>query len=144
MVNKITETSKPLEQIDTINEIIDALDSGSVSIDDKTITQNISNELQTVGVIDDNSGNAIKTWTGTKAEYDAISVPLYCWGITASQRMYTISETPSEGDTLYYSNGEINTAYRITSYDSTNDTLTVELIVPDSGGGISDSGGSNE
>ena len=29
--------------------------------------------MQAIGVIDDNSGNAIKTWTGTKAQYDAIA-----------------------------------------------------------------------
>ena len=47
---------------------------GSVDIDDKSITKNSSDELQTVGVIDQrNAVNAIKTWTGTKAQYDAIS-----------------------------------------------------------------------
>lgn len=47
---------------------------GSVDIDGKSITKNSSDELQTVGVIDQrNTANAIKTWTGTKAQYDAIS-----------------------------------------------------------------------
>ena len=47
---------------------------GSVDIDGKSITTNSSDELQTVGVIDQrNTANAIKTWTGTKAQYDAIS-----------------------------------------------------------------------
>lgn len=46
---------------------------GSVAIDNKSITKNSSNEIQTVGVIDQrNTANAIKTWTGTKAQYDAI------------------------------------------------------------------------
>lgn len=46
---------------------------GSVDIDNKSITTNTSDELQTVGVIDqNNTSNAIKTWTGTKAQYDAI------------------------------------------------------------------------
>lgn len=46
---------------------------GSVSIDNKSITTNTSNQLQTVGVIDqNNTSTAIKTWTGTKAQYDAI------------------------------------------------------------------------
>ncbi len=51
-----------------------ALDAGSgVNIDDKSITENTSNEIQTVGVIDqNNASNAIKTWTGTKAQYDDI------------------------------------------------------------------------
>jgi hypothetical protein len=42
-------------------------------IDNKSITTNLSDELQTVGVIDgNNTTNAIKTWTGTKAQYEAI------------------------------------------------------------------------
>lgn len=55
------------------------LGSGNITIqsapdiDNKSITTNTSDELQTVGVIDsNNTTNAIKTWTGTKAQYDAI------------------------------------------------------------------------
>ena len=45
----------------------------SPDIDGKSITTNSDDELQTVGVIDqNNTTNAIKTWTGTKAQYDAI------------------------------------------------------------------------
>jgi hypothetical protein len=73
MVNKLTNNVKPLDEIDKINEIIDELSNASVAIDSKSITKNISDELQTVGVIDsNNTTNAIKTWTGTKAQYDAI------------------------------------------------------------------------
>lgn len=47
---------------------------GSVAIDDKSITKNSSDEIQTVGVIDQNATTtAIKTWTGTKAQYDLIA-----------------------------------------------------------------------
>lgn len=47
---------------------------GSVDIDNKSITTNSDDELQTVGVIDqNNTTNAIKTWTGTKAQYEAIA-----------------------------------------------------------------------
>ena len=46
---------------------------GSVVIDNLSITKNGDNELQTIGVINQNSTTtAIKTWTGTKAQYDAI------------------------------------------------------------------------
>lgn len=51
------------------------LDSGggSVDVDNKSITTNSSDEIQTVGVINSrDSSTAIKTWTGTKAQYDAI------------------------------------------------------------------------
>lgn len=42
-------------------------------IDNLSITENSSDELQTIGVIDqNNTSNAIKAWTGTKAQYDAI------------------------------------------------------------------------
>ena len=52
------------------------LGSGNISvetsIDNTTITKNGSNNLQSVATIDNRSGNAIKTWTGTRAQYDAI------------------------------------------------------------------------
>ena len=64
--------------IKTINNT-SILGSGDITIqsapdiDEISITTNSSDELQTVGVIDQNDiSNAIKTWTGTKAEYDAI------------------------------------------------------------------------
>lgn len=45
----------------------------AAEIDNKSITQNSSNQIQTVGVIDqNNTSNAIKTWTGTKDEFDDI------------------------------------------------------------------------
>lgn len=45
----------------------------SPDLDNKSITKNSSQELQTVGVINQrDSSTAIKTWTGTKAQYDAI------------------------------------------------------------------------
>lgn len=45
----------------------------SINYDNKSITTNASDELQAVGVIDqNNTTTAIKTWTGTKAQYDAI------------------------------------------------------------------------
>lgn len=47
---------------------------GGVSTDGISITTNSSDEIQTIGVIDqNNTTNAIKTWTGTKAQYDAIA-----------------------------------------------------------------------
>lgn len=47
---------------------------GSVDIDNNSITKNTSDELQTIGVINQNNTTiAIKTWTGTKAQYDAIA-----------------------------------------------------------------------
>ena len=45
----------------------------SAAADGKSITKNASDELQAIGVINQNdTTTAIKTWTGTKAQYDAI------------------------------------------------------------------------
>ena len=54
-----------------LNAVWAAGGGGSVAIDNTTITENASNEIQAVAVIDQNTGIA-KTWTGTQAEYDAI------------------------------------------------------------------------
>ena len=60
--------------IRTNGQIIAGSGGGIASVDDLSITVNSSNELQTVGVIDsNNTTNAIKTWTGTKAQYNAIA-----------------------------------------------------------------------
>ena len=48
------------------------IEADTVLTDDITVSKNSDEELQAIGVIDNNSGNAIKTWTGTKAQYDAI------------------------------------------------------------------------
>ena len=55
------------------NVTIDLDSGGSVNVDNKSITENSSNQLQTVGVINSrDSSTAIKTWTGTRQQYDAI------------------------------------------------------------------------
>lgn len=99
MVNKITSPITPLEEVDKINEIIDNkqdtlvsgtniktinnqsivgsgnidVGGGSVDVDNKSITTNSSDEIQTVGVINSrDTSTAIKTWTGTRSQYDAI------------------------------------------------------------------------
>lgn len=54
--------------------VAQALSSVSVSKDNLSITNNANNQLQTVGVIDQNdTTQAIKTWTGTLAQYNAIA-----------------------------------------------------------------------
>lgn len=46
---------------------------GIANYDGKSITENSMEEIQTVGVINSrDSSTAVKTWTGTKAQYDAI------------------------------------------------------------------------
>ena len=67
MVNKLTLPSTDNAVQNKINEIIDNIPE----IDNLTITQNSDDELQTVAVIDQNSGYK-KVWTGTRQQYDAI------------------------------------------------------------------------
>lgn len=71
------------------------IEADTVLTDDITVSKNSDDELQAIGVIDDNSGSAIKTWTGTKAQYDSIvtkdSTTLY-W-VTDSKIIY-LGETP--------------------------------------------------
>lgn len=54
------------------NVTIDLDSGGGGDVDNSTITLNSSNKMQAVAVKDTRSGNAVKTWTGTKAQYDAI------------------------------------------------------------------------
>lgn len=67
---------------------------GSVETDGKSITKNSSDELQAVGVIDqNNTANAIKTWTGTKAQYNAIATK-------DSNTLYNITDDTDVGLTV--------------------------------------------
>lgn len=69
-------TAPEIEYLDVDSILYKLTGSGSAVEEDNTsITKNASDKLQTVGVIDQNSGNAIKKWTGTKAEYIALGTP---------------------------------------------------------------------
>lgn len=59
--------------IDITNGVISATGSSSISIDNNTITNNSNDMIQTVGVIDQKTGNSDKFWTGTLEEYNAIT-----------------------------------------------------------------------
>lgn len=62
---------------------------GSVAIDNNSITKNTDDEIQTVGVIDQaNSSNAIKTWTGTSAQYQS----LVSGGTVDNHTLYNITD----------------------------------------------------
>lgn len=50
---------------------LDSISSSEVLIDDRTITKNSNQELQSIGTLD-NNGDVIKYWTGTKVQYDLI------------------------------------------------------------------------
>lgn len=57
--------------VGAINEV--NAKSVSVEVDGITINKNTSDELQAIAVIDQKTSNALKTWTGTKVQYDAIT-----------------------------------------------------------------------
>lgn len=66
------ETTNKSSAVAAINEL---KNEGSIvsNIDGMTITRNENNAIQTIGVIDKNGEEtSVKTWTGTKAEYDAL------------------------------------------------------------------------
>lgn len=116
-------------------------------IDNTTITQNTSDELQTVAVIDNNSGNAIKTWTGTKAEYDAINTTttttlLYAW-TSGTTTVYTTTATPvAWEDNICDANGTINTVELISSVSSDFTTITTSNEGNGTGGSGNEGGNS--
>lgn len=127
MVNKLTNNVKPLDEVDKINEIIDELDNANVAIDSKSITKNTSDELQAVGVIDsNNTANAIKTWTGTKTQYNALPEvqSWYAWNNNGTT-YFTASSSPSVGDTVYNSD-KTDSGYVITSVSGS--TIEIEGV----------------
>ena len=70
--------------------------------DNLSITKNASNKLQTIGVINQNATTtAIKTWTGTKAQYDAIVTK-------DSATLYNITDDAS-GTMNVYNKAEVDT-----------------------------------
>ena len=57
-------------------------------------------DISSITVKNQNSlGNSLKMWTGTKAQYDAI-INWYAWS-SSTDTIYTLSDTPSLGDSVY-------------------------------------------
>lgn len=84
----------------TLNQATDdtiALDAGggggSVAIDNLTITENASNEIQAVAVVNQNSG-VLKSWTGTLAQYTALETK-------SDDTQYIITDDDSAGTNVY-------------------------------------------
>lgn len=73
----------------------------SAAADGKSITKNSSDELQTIGVINQNdTTTALKTWSGTKAEYDAIVTK-------DANTLYNVTDDATSGADIY-SKGEVD------------------------------------
>ena len=110
------------------NDVIVNLDSGgSVSIDNITITENTNNELQTIAIIENQNGNAIKTWVGTKAQYDALKEQpsYYAWRINPELLCFTTSFPPSIGDTVYFGVNKEDRNFTVYVYDETHREIAV-------------------
>lgn len=89
--NTLATTAKTI--VGAINEL--EARPAEPAIDEISITKNSDQELQTVGVIDDNDNStAIKTWTGTLAEYQAIVTK-------DTDTMYTITDDVTGGTSVY-------------------------------------------
>ena len=71
--------------------------------DNYTITNNLNNQLQTVGIIEQNVGNIIKYWEGTQSEYNAISSKdnNTIYYITDAEESYVIDNSYVHTDNNY-------------------------------------------
>ena len=101
-----------------------ALDSGH-DIDNKSITKNSSDEIQTVGVINQNATTtAIKTWSGTLAEYNSLESH-------SSDCLYYITDDLQDGSVTggaddRFTRG-VSKVFPSTMYDYDNTTHTLTL-----------------
>lgn len=96
-------------------------------LDNKTITKNTAEELQAIGVINSADGTtALKTWTGTKAEYSKIETK-------DSQTVYNI--TDDEEELLEYVPIATTTNVGLVKPDGTTITIKNGVISSVGGGG---------
>lgn len=66
--------------ISIVGDVISA--TYSVSYDGTTISENSSNELQAIGVIDKQSGDAVNTWIGSEQQYEnGATQQFYAWSV---------------------------------------------------------------
>ena len=83
------------------------VDAHAHAADNKSITENSLNQLQTVGVIDSNdSTRAIKTWTGTKAQYDSLGQSSWSTPTYNSNLTYRIWTAMAYGNNKFVAIGE--------------------------------------
>lgn len=113
-----------------------ARQAAGVVVDDISINRNTDGELQTIGVINQNSTTtAIKTWTGTLAQYNAIATKdsntLY--NITDDMQASTYEAySKNETDTLIANNTSnlLATLYPVGSiYIGTQSTCPLETLI---------------
>ena len=102
IVNKMTQAQ--YDQVTPSDTEFYLITDGDVppDVDNETIEINNNGELQAIGVIDNNTNSALKTWTGTLVQYNAITTkdPDTLYNITDDQtasayEAYTKSEADS-------------------------------------------------
>jgi len=117
-----------LEEIhdDWIYYITDDYLSGA-DIDDISITKNSRNDMQAIGVINQNdTSKAVKMWTGTEEQFQALKEQTAYFGWTVNGiPLYTTHEIPSLGDPVYDENLNL-TNYVVQS--ATPYKLLIQLI----------------
>lgn len=92
------------------------------AVDYRTINRNLSDELQTIGVIDQQSGNANKVWTGTLAQYNAIVTKDDDTLYIITDDANSVSAIPETTSDLINDSGFIdNTVNNLTNYTKTSD-----------------------
>lgn len=107
-----------------------ALDKADIPIDniidDSTITKNSNDQIQTIGVKDVRTDNTIKTWTGTKSQYDNL-LPSEWTVATQNSNLATLQE--GDWSNLAYGTNKFiavsTSGYVSTSMDGLNWTTPV-------------------
>jgi len=98
---------------------------GSVDIDDSSITKNTDDEIQTSGVIDAKTSATNKFWTGTLAEYNAITTK-------DNNTFYNITDDDvSSGVPAGGTTGQVLKKNSSTDYDTSWGTITVPTKMSD-------------
>lgn len=111
--------------------------NASIEIDNSTIVENSTNQIQAVGVKDVRTDNTIKTWTGTKAQYDAL-IPTD-W--TVATENSNLAEPSGTWGKIAYGNGKF-VALNTRNYISTStDGITWSTAVKNSE--LNSAGGNN-
>ena len=82
-----------------VKDYVDNHSGGGADIDNLSITKNLSDKIQTVGIINqNNTTTALKQWSGTKAQYDSITTK-------DSNTIYNITDDETATE---YANTDLN------------------------------------
>lgn len=102
----------------SVDTALGLLPTGS-DYDNSSITLNSQSKIQTVGVIDNNSGNTDKIWTGTLAQYNALATKdsdtfYYITDDDATSTLRSKVEVITSSDTSYtIANLTANKSYKL-------------------------------